>query len=173
MLFPRSGERKRALLARLTCNGRQAHCHNGHLAGCHKGILIGQAARAVVGSEATTALTSFRVVRCFRRRLCMRHELLYRQGMGGHRSPSLAAHRFQPAPSGREALAARSEAGGAVGSARAGSIRTRRRPRHQRPEAGGAKEGPRRGASGLRRAGSAPRFVFLGPERYANPLLGA
>ena len=55
--------------------------------------------------------------------------------MEGHWSPSLAASYFQPAPAGQEALAARWEAGGTVGSAWAGSIRRRRRPRHQASEA--------------------------------------
>ena len=50
------------------------------------------------------------------------------QGMGAYQSPSLAAPHFQPNPAGLRALAARSEAGGAVASARAGPIRRCRRP---------------------------------------------
>ena len=65
------------------------------------------------------------------RRSCMRHELGYHQGMEAHKSPSLAASYFQPAHAGQEALAARWEAGGAVGSAWAGSIRRRRCCAHQ------------------------------------------
>ena len=57
----------------------------------------------------------------------------------------MAASHFQPAPAGQEALAARWEAGGAVGSAWAGSIRRRRRPRHQASRAKAARETRGRG----------------------------
>ena len=87
----------------------------------------------------------------------------------------MAASHFQPAPAGQEALAARWEAGGAVGSAWAGSICRRRRPRHQ---AGEAQTRAPFGASGMGRAGGGLRFDFFwgggkahglpGPEKAAN-----
>ena len=83
------------------------------------------------------------------------------QGMGAYQSPSLAAPHFQPDPAGLGALAARSEAGGAVGSVRAGPIRRCRRPA---TPGGRAQTHAISRAIGMRRGGRASRLVFSGPK---------
>ena len=87
----------------------------------------------------------------------------------------MAASHFQPAPAGQEALAARWEAGGAVGSAWAGSIRRGRRPRHQASRAKAARETRGRGrpaaavAAGPLHAGLVvSRTYSQGLRRQAN-----
>ena len=90
--------------------------------------------------------------------------------MGGYQSPSLAAPHFQPDPAGLRALAARSEAGGAVGSARAGPIRRCRRPA---TPGGRAQTRAFSRAIGMRRGGRASRLVFSGPKAKAHGLPGA
>ena len=92
------------------------------------------------------------------------------QGMGAYQSPSLAAPHFQPDPAGLRALAARSEAGGAVGSARAGPIRRCRRPA---TPGGRAQTRAFSRAIGMRRAGGVPRFVFSRRGVKAHGLPGA
>ena len=91
------------------------------------------------------------------------------QGMGAYQSPSLAVPHFQPDPAGLGALAARSEAGGAVGSARAGPIRRCRRPA---TPGGRAQNHAISRAIGMRRGGRASRFVFSGPKAKADGLPG-
>ena len=91
------------------------------------------------------------------------------QGMGAYQSPSLAAPHFQPDPAGLGALAARSEAGGAVGSARAGPIRRCRRPA---TPGGRAQTRPPFRAIGMRRGGITFRIVFSGPKAKADGLPG-
>ena len=93
--------------------------------------------------------------------------------MGAYQSPSLAAPHFQPGPAGLRALAARSEAGGAVGSARAGRIRRRRRPA---TPGGWCESRPPFRAIGTKRGGITFRIVFSGPKgkaaRRAGPEKG-
>ena len=90
--------------------------------------------------------------------------------MGAYQSPSLAAPHFQPDPAGLRALAARSEAGGAVGSVRAGPICRCRRPA---TPGGRAQTRAFSRAIGMRRGGRASRLVFSGPKAKAQGLPGA